>query len=121
MANPSLRWSPIVQFVSEAGRWAVASAVAAVISACLGIWEHATDHPVSAFILLCPSVPLFWTGAVVVVAKQRKELEGMKAGIARLKAHPPEYENQRTENLTSRVRSAERILGTARPVRVTEE
>jgi hypothetical protein len=30
--------------------------------------------------------------------------------------HPQEYENQQIENLTSRVRSAERILGTARPM-----
>jgi hypothetical protein len=29
-------------------------------------------------------------------------------------AHPQEYENQQIEHLTSRVRSAERILGTAR-------
>jgi hypothetical protein len=32
------------------------------------------------------------------------------------KAHPQEYENQQIESLTSRVRSAERILGTARPM-----
>jgi hypothetical protein len=32
------------------------------------------------------------------------------------KAHPHEYENQQIDNLTSRVRSAERILGTARPL-----
>ena len=37
------------------------------------------------------------------------------------KAHPQEYENQQVENLTSRVRSAERILGTARPVIETPE
>jgi hypothetical protein len=37
------------------------------------------------------------------------------------KAHPQEYENRQIENLTSRVRSAERILGNARPVGVTEE
>lgn len=30
------------------------------------------------------------------------------------KAHPQEYANQQTENLTSRIRNAERILGTAR-------
>jgi hypothetical protein len=36
-------------------------------------------------------------------------------------AHPQEYENQQIENLTSRVRSAERILGTARPVRTESE
>ena len=35
--------------------------------------------------------------------------------------HPQEYEKQQTENLTARVRSAERILlGTAKPVRVSE-
>ena len=31
-------------------------------------------------------------------------------------AHPQEYESQQIESLTSRVRSAERILGTARPM-----
>src|SRR5205807_5726388 len=32
------------------------------------------------------------------------------------KAHPQEYVNQQMESLTSRIRNAERILGTARPV-----
>ena len=32
------------------------------------------------------------------------------------KAHPQEYEAQELDKITSRVRSAERILGTARPV-----
>lgn len=32
------------------------------------------------------------------------------------KAHPHEYEKQQIDNLTSRLRSAERILGTARPL-----
>jgi hypothetical protein len=33
------------------------------------------------------------------------------------KAHPQEYEKQQTESLTSRIRNAARILGTARPDR----
>ena len=37
------------------------------------------------------------------------------------KAHPQEYENQQTENLTSRIRNAERILGRARPMDSEEE
>lgn len=32
------------------------------------------------------------------------------------KAHPQEYANQQTENLTSRIRNAERILGRALPM-----
>lgn len=34
--------------------------------------------------------------------------------------HPQEYADRQTKSLTSRLRNAERILGTARPVRVTE-
>jgi len=37
------------------------------------------------------------------------------------KAHPHEYENQQVESLTSRIRNAERILGTARPVQTESE
>jgi hypothetical protein len=36
-------------------------------------------------------------------------------------AHPQEYENRQIESLTSRLRNAERILGTVRPVRTEEE
>jgi hypothetical protein len=49
-------------------------------------------------------------------AQRLAALEGEYA-----KAHPQEYANQQIDGLTSRVRSAERILGTARSVRTESE
>jgi len=75
----------------------VASSVAALISYGVAIWEHLHDKPLSAFVLLAITVPLFWIGAMVAWRRVRKEVETLRLVPAKIKVTT--YELQRTLRL----------------------
>lgn len=66
------------EFFVDSGRWGVTSEVAALIVFLIGLWEHGNDRPLSGFIFVCISVPLFWIGAYIAWNKKRTELEAEK-------------------------------------------
>ena len=65
----------IGQFITDAGGWAVASVVAAFLWFGVGLWEHADERSVSAFVFVCLSVPLFWVGAFLAWLKKSRALD----------------------------------------------
>ena len=78
----------VLRFISEAGTWAMASWVAALVFFGIALWEHAANNPVSVFIFVCLSVPIFWLGSVIVALKQYKRAEGLKSETERLRQRP---------------------------------
>jgi hypothetical protein len=68
----------IRQFIADAGGWGVASVAACFVFYSWAIWEHTHDKPLSAFLLLAVTIPLFWIGSLVAWWKVRKELDGLK-------------------------------------------
>jgi hypothetical protein len=71
--------SNVEEFVVDAAGWGVASVLAAFVSFGIGTWEHFHDKPVSSYILLCLSVPLFWIGSYAAWTKKRQALDDEKA------------------------------------------
>jgi hypothetical protein len=63
------------EFVVDSGRWGVVSATAAFLAFIVGLWERFRDRPVSGFVFVGLSVPLFWFGAYLAWDKKRKELQ----------------------------------------------
>jgi hypothetical protein len=63
------------EFVRDAAEWGMASWLAALVSFGIGIWEHFHGTPVSALILICLAVPLFWIGSYIAWAKKKRKLE----------------------------------------------
>ncbi|MFZ0815852.1 MAG: hypothetical protein WAM78_10050 [Candidatus Sulfotelmatobacter sp.] len=63
------------EFVKDAGEWGIASWAAALATFAIGIWEHTHDKPVSAFILICATVPLFWIGGYIAWTKKTRAFE----------------------------------------------
>lgn len=59
----NLPMSTLSSFLFASGRWAMASDIAAMLTFIIGMWEHAHSRSLTAFILVCVSVPLFWMGA----------------------------------------------------------
>jgi len=55
------------------------STLAAVAFFLLGLFEKFSGRSVSAWVLVCLAVPLFWIGAIVAWLKKRRELETEKA------------------------------------------
>jgi hypothetical protein len=64
----------IGKFIADAGSWGLVSVVAAVVFFAIGIRDHAQDKPISAFVFVCLSVPLFWAGAYIAWSKKNSEL-----------------------------------------------
>lgn len=62
------------EFISDAGGWGVASVLAALVSFGFGIYEHILGSPVSAWVLACVSVVVFWLGAYKAWENKRREL-----------------------------------------------
>jgi hypothetical protein len=69
----------IKEFVIDAAGWGVASVLAAFVSVDIGTWEHFHDKPVSSYILLSLSVPLFWAGSFVAWSKKHHALDHEKS------------------------------------------
>ncbi len=65
----------IKEFVVDAAGWGVTSMLAALVSLGIAVWEHSHDKPVSSFLFVCLSVPLFWIGSYVAWAKKKRALE----------------------------------------------
>ena len=58
------------RFIKDAGAWGVASAIVpALLAFGIGLWDHAHDKSLSAFVFVSVSVPLFVGGGVSCVAK----------------------------------------------------
>lgn len=74
---------PLKEFVQDAGGWGLVSVVAAALAFGIGWWDHAHDKPISAFVFVCLSIPLFWVGAFLAWHKKRSELEQERARNAR--------------------------------------
>jgi hypothetical protein len=67
------------EFVRDAAEWGIASWLAALVSFGIGTWEHFHEKPISSFILICLSVPLFWIGSYIAWLKKKHALEEEKA------------------------------------------
>jgi hypothetical protein len=64
----------LFEFLRDAGGWGLLSMTAAIVSALIGVWNYNHNSPLSGFVWLCLTVPLFWAGAYVAWHKKRKEL-----------------------------------------------
>jgi hypothetical protein len=60
----------IKEFIVDAGGWGLTSGIAALVSFGIAIWEHFHDKPVSSFIFICLTVPLFCIGSYKAWAKK---------------------------------------------------
>lgn len=65
----------IWEFFIDAGKWGVASELAALVAFCIGVWEHIHDKPVSSFVFVGLSVLLFWLGAFAAWSRKKLALE----------------------------------------------
>jgi hypothetical protein len=83
-----------LRFLQDAGGWGVASVLAAFLFFGISLWEHAHDKPVSAFVFVCLSVPLFWLGAGLAWLKEHRQLE------PRLVIGDPDYYSHNAPRLT---------------------
>lgn len=63
------------EFVTDAGGWGVASALAAAVSFGVSIWDHLHDKPASSLVFVCLTVPLFWIGSYIAWVRKKRELE----------------------------------------------
>jgi hypothetical protein len=63
--------------------------IATLVSFAIGIWDRNHNSPVSGFVFLCLTVPLFWVGAYFAWDKKRKELA---TAVASLTATRPNVE-----------------------------
>jgi hypothetical protein len=69
----------IEEFAKDAGEWGIASWVTALAMFAIAVWEHIHDKPVSAFILVCVTVPLFWIGSYFAWSKKKQALENERS------------------------------------------
>lgn len=51
------------------------SVLAALVLFGIGTWEHFHDGPLSSYIFLCLSVPLFWIGSYIAWTKKKQALD----------------------------------------------
>lgn len=65
----------LTKFVRDSGGWGLTSEITALVLFTFAIWEHTQDQPVTAFVVLAISVPLFWAGAVVAWKKKLDSVE----------------------------------------------
>jgi hypothetical protein len=68
----------ISEFIHDSGSYGVGSELAALVAFFIGVWEHTHNSPLTAFLFLGCSVPLFWIGAFFAWRKKRDELESEK-------------------------------------------
>lgn len=68
----------LTKFLISSGRWGVASEIAAAATFVIGLVDHAKDRPLSGFIFVCLSVPLFWIGAYLAWLKTQEHVERME-------------------------------------------
>ena len=71
-------------FFRNTGAWGVASVSAALLVFGLALWEHAHDKPVSAFVFVCLSIPLFWVGSLVAWRKAAQEVDRLNEKLSYL-------------------------------------
>jgi hypothetical protein len=71
--NPRMRrfW----EFLSGSGGWGLTSALSAFVLYVIALWEHARDKPITAFILLAATLPVFCAGAYMSWLKKAVQLE----------------------------------------------
>jgi hypothetical protein len=63
------------QFIRDAGGWGMTSTLAAFATFAISLYEHIQDKPLSAYLLVAITVPLFWIGAFIAWNKKRREVE----------------------------------------------
>ena len=63
------------EFLSGSGGWGLTSALTAFVLYVIALWEHARDKPITAFILLAATLPVFCAGAYMSWLKKAVQLE----------------------------------------------
>jgi hypothetical protein len=63
------------EFLSGSGGWGLTSNLAAFVLYVIALWEHARDKPITAFILLAATLPVFCAGAYMSWLKKAVQLE----------------------------------------------
>src|SRR5208337_4933682 len=84
----------LIDFIRDAGGWGVASVVAAFLAFGIAIYDHANDKPVSAFVFVCLSVPLFWLGAYLAWKKERGQAKELEQKLKPMLRVSPEVHRQ---------------------------
>jgi hypothetical protein len=67
-----------LEFAKDAGRWGVASVVAASFFFGIAVWDHLHDKSVPSFWFLAFSLPLFWAGAFAAWIKKHRRVEELQ-------------------------------------------